>query len=36
MAETSNPFPENAARESAANGKLIQTEDLWKTYLMGS
>ncbi len=36
MAETSNPFPENATRESAANGKLIQTEDLWKTYLMGS
>ncbi|MCH8266571.1 MAG: ABC transporter ATP-binding protein [Acidobacteria bacterium] len=36
MAETNNPFPENAARESAANGKLIQTEDLWKTYLMGS
>ena len=36
MAETSNPFPENAARESAANGKLIQTENLWKTYLMGS
>ena len=36
MAETNNPFPGNAARESAANGKLIQTEDLWKTYLMGS